>query len=60
MKVKAKCWVKTNGEWHRPGDVFEATEVDERIMEACNEPDAEPTTDTDEPVRRGRKRKTEE
>ena len=58
MKVKANCWINHDGEWHKPGEVFEAAEVDENIMTVCDEP--EQPADDEESPRRGRKRKTEE
>ena len=30
--VRAKYWVKYNGEWHKSGDVFEVAEADKDAM----------------------------
>ena len=62
MKVKAECWINWDGEWHKPGEVFEAAEVDAGIMTVCDEPEVEQTAaaEGDETPRRGRKRKSDE
>ena len=66
MKAKAKHWVNYNGVWHGAGDVFaidpshadEMRQYAEIIEEEQPVNEAEP--ETEEPVRRGRKRKTEQ
>lgn len=29
MKVRAKCWVNYDGEWHKGGDEFEVSDIEE-------------------------------
>ena len=68
MKIKAKQWVKYQGEWHRAGDVFKIFKGDADEMkqygEVIEEDEPEETDDEEtvqeEPVRKGRRRKTEE
>lgn len=63
MKAKAKHWIKYNGVWHGAGEAFEIDSADAEEMKRMCEvtEDAEqPVTEPEEPVRRGRKRKTEE
>ena len=68
MKIKAKLWVKYQGEWHRAGDVFKIFKGDADEMkqygEVIEEDEPEETDDEEtvqeEPVRKGRRRKTEE
>ena len=65
MKVKAKHWVKYNGEWHGTGETFSIDEADaEEMKQFADIVDDEPADTQEsehaEPVRRGRKRKTEE
>lgn len=75
MKLKAKHWIKYQGEWHKAGDVFHIHENDAEEMKAYGEVIAEAEDKTDEapdeapeeaqeetqeePVRRGRRRKIE-
>lgn len=75
MKLKAKHWIKYQGEWHKAGDVFRINEGDVEEMKAYGEVIAEAEDKADEtpdeapeeaqeetqeePVRRGRRRKIE-
>ena len=71
MKLKAKHWIKYQGEWHKAGDVFRINEGDVEEMKAYGEviveaedkteeaPDEAPEDAQEEPVRRGRRRKIE-
>lgn len=63
MKAKAKHWIKYNGKWHGAGEAFEIEDADAEEMKRTCEviEDAEkPVTETEEPVKRTRKRKAEE
>ena len=70
MKAKARHWVKYNGAWHRAGESFVIDAKDAEEMKHFAEvtdggpdvtEDAEEETAAEEaPVRRGRKRRTEE
>lgn len=70
MKVKAKHWVKYGGQWHRAGEVFDIEPADAgqmKLYAEMTEPDKEPDeapepehSGTEEPAKRGRKRKAEE
>lgn len=68
MKIKAKQWVKYQGEWFKAGDVFKIFDGDAEEMKAygevIEEDEPEETEDEEtvqeEPVRRTRKRKLEE
>ena len=68
MKIKAKQWVKYHGEWHKAGDVFRIFEGDADMMKQYGEvieekedkqADVPEEPTQEEPVRKGRKRKTE-
>lgn len=75
MKLKAKHWIKYQGEWHKAGDVFHINEGDvdemkaygeviaeaeDKAKEAPDEAPEEAQEETqEEPVRRGRRRKIE-
>ena len=66
MKAKAKHWVNYNGVWHPAGEEFPIDKADAESMKRYAEvTEDEPVTEAQEPeqsepVRRGRKRKTEE
>lgn len=67
MKIKAKQWVKYQGEWHQAGDEFKIFKGDAEEMkqygEVIEEDEPEETDDEEtvqeEPVKKTRKRKTE-
>ena len=75
MKLKAKHWIKYQGEWHKAGDVFRINEGDVEEMKAYGEVIVEAEDKTEEApdeaqeetqeetqeehVRRGRRRKIE-
>lgn len=68
MKIKAKQWVKYQGEWHRAGDVFKIFDGDAEEMKQYGEvieekepkPSEEEEPANEEPAKKTRKRKTEE
>lgn len=64
MIVKAKHWVKYNGEWHGTGETFSIDDADAEEMKQYadaveNEPEPQEAEHA-EHVKRGRKRKAEE
>ena len=54
MKMKAEHWVNHNGKWYRPGEEYEVDIPAAEPEKAKEEPTQE------QPVKRSRKRKTEE
>ena len=69
MKAKARHWVNYGGNWHPAGEVFDIDPADAELVrqyadvnEPAKAPDEDPEPDrpgTEEPAKRGRKRKTE-
>ena len=63
MKVKAKHWINYNGKWHMGGSEFDISDNDAPEMAPYVErveQNVPRDAQEEQPVRRGRKRKTED
>lgn len=65
MQAKARHWVNYNGVWHGKDEVFDIEPADAAEMKHFadlteTEPKPETVEPAPEPVKRGRRRKTEE
>lgn len=60
MKVIAKYWVNHNGTWHRPGEEYEVGAPEPTGAPLQPPATLEPAQEEAQPVKRTRKRKTEE
>lgn len=54
MKVKAEGWIKVDGTWHRPGEMYEVPDEKPSAVET------EPVQETQKAVTRRGRRKVEE